>query len=596
MNKQIPIFFTTDDNYVPMLMVALNSIKKYSNINNDYLINIVYSKLSDNSKQKLKNFSDNNFKINFVDISTKLSSNVQFHVRDYYSITTYFRLFLPNMFKKIDKALYLDCDIVVKTDIANLFNIDIKDNLVGAVPDEAMNKIYEFLVYTNDYLGVNAQDYFNAGILIMNFKALREFNFEEKFVNLLKQIKFTVAQDQDYLNVICKDRVKYLDLSWNKMPLDKSLEDNEVNIIHYNLNFKPWRYKGINYEEYFWQNAKECGLSKELEDMRSNFSLEKQKIDEIQEKKLKENALNLANVQGGYKSEINNGIIKFEKNTTTKSKERLEILEKIKYLEENEIWDKDVENDPPTIPLNPDDVDYLNTKLSNKIKTKIANYVGNKFYQKLLKDKQYIFKGVEGLEKIKNIKGGAIITCNHFNIFDNYAVLLALRELDKNAKLYRVIREGNYSFTGKIGFFMRHCNNLPLSQNTATMMKFLKAIDTLLIRGEKILVYPEQAMWWNYRKPRPLKDGAYKFAVRNNVPVIAMFITLKDSDLLDNYGFPVQEYTVHILDVIYPDKNLTSKENVDYMKNRNYELNKQTYERVYNTKLDYSKKAKKSSI
>lgn len=279
-----------------------------------------------------------------------------------------------------------------------------------------------------------------------------------------------------------------------------------------------------------------------------------------------------------------------------KARDRLEVLDRIHYCEENELWDRDVENDPPTIPLNPDDVDYLNTKLSNKLKTKIANFVGNKFYKKLLKDKQYIFKGVEGLDKIKNIKGGAIITCNHFNIFDNYAVLLALREFDKKIKLYRVIREGNYSFTGKIGFFMRHCNNLPLSQNTATMMKCLKAIDTLLTRGEKILVYPEQGMWWNYRKPRPLKDGAYKFAVRNNVPVIAMFITLNDSDLLDKFGFPVQEYTVHIEDVIYPDKNLTSKENVDYMKNKNYELNKKTYERVYNTKLVYSIKQKESSI
>lgn len=311
MNKQIPIFFTTDDAYVPMLMVALNSIKKYSNINNDYNINVVYSKLSESSKQKLMKFNDNNFKIKFVDISTKLSRDIKFHVRDYYSITTYFRLFLPNMFKEIDKALYLDCDIVVKTDIANLFNIDIRDNLVGAVPDEAINKVYEFLKYANDYLGINAQDYFNAGILIMNFKALREFNFEEKFISLLNQIKFTVAQDQDYLNVICKDRVKYLDLSWNKMPLDKSLNDNELKLIHYNLNYKPWRYKGINYEEYFWQNAKEYGLNIELEEMRDNFTIEMQKNDEIQENRLKQMALEQSNEKDTFLNLLNCGKIKF---------------------------------------------------------------------------------------------------------------------------------------------------------------------------------------------------------------------------------------------------------------------------------------------
>jgi len=270
-----------------------------------------------------------------------------------------------------------------------------------------------------------------------------------------------------------------------------------------------------------------------------------------------------------------------------KSQERIEVLDKIKLCEQNEWWDKDVENDPPTKILKPDEVDYLNTKLSNKIKTLIYNYAGNKFYKKMLKNKQYIFGEVLGLEKIKNFKGGAIITCNHFNIFDNYAVLLALKKEFKHLKLYKVIREGNYSFPGQIGNIFRHCNTLPLSENPQTMMKFLKSIKVLLNKGNKILVYPEQSLWWNYRKPRPLKNGAYKFAVKNNVPVIALFITLKDSNILDDFGFPVQIYTVHIQDVIYPNNNLTEKENIEYMKNKNFELNKQTYEKTYNQKLPY---------
>ena len=59
----------------------------------------------------------------------------------------------------------------------------------------------------------------------------------------------------------------------------------------------------------------------------------------------------------------------------------------------------------------------------------------------------------------------------------------------------------------------------------------MKAADTILKRGDFILIYPEQSLWWNYEKPKPLKNGAYKIASRSNVPVIPIFITMKDSDI-----------------------------------------------------------------
>ena len=47
--------------------------------------------------------------------------------------------------------------------------------------------------------------------------------------------------------------------------------------------------------------------------------------------------------------------------------------------------------------------------------------------------------------------------------------------------------------------------HLPLSSNKRTMVEFMKAVDTILQRGDYILIYPEQSMWWNYKKPKPLK-------------------------------------------------------------------------------------------
>ena len=232
----------------------------------------------------------------------------------------------------------------------------------------------------------------------------------------------------------------------------------------------------------------------------------------------------------------------------------------------------------------------MGEKFSTRFYTRIANVAATFYFERLIRKGDLIIESIDGIENYKAVNGGAIITCNHFNPCDNYAVYRAVKPyLDKEHRLlYKVIREGNFTnFKGLYGFFFRHCNTLPLSGNIETMKKFISALSVLLARGEKILIYPEQHMWWNYRKPRPLKNGAFSFAVKNGVPVIPVFITMKDTDKKDKYGFFLQAYTIHFMAAIYPDSNLSYKENVENMKNRNYMLWKDIYERVYGTELKY---------
>lgn len=272
-----------------------------------------------------------------------------------------------------------------------------------------------------------------------------------------------------------------------------------------------------------------------------------------------------------------------------KSAHKLELLRRIAELEKQELWHHDVEDDPETYPLMPDKVDYLNKKLSNKIKNKIANKFGARFFDKMIADKQLIIKEVRGIENFTAVKGGKIVTCNHFSITDNYAVWVALRDYMDGKMLYKVIREGNYTNPPKpFGLFMRHCNTLPLSSQKATMIKFMNAFAELLKRGETILIYPEQGMWWNYKKPRPMQDGAFSLAVRTNAPVVPIFITMEDSDHFDGDGFAVQEYTLHILPAIYHDETLSRVEAKNDMKNKNYEAWVKTYEEFYGKTLEYS--------
>lgn len=275
---------------------------------------------------------------------------------------------------------------------------------------------------------------------------------------------------------------------------------------------------------------------------------------------------------------------------------RQEIQEEIKRLEREGRFDEDVEKDPPTIELTSDNVDYLREKRTSRIKSKVANTLGTRFFEKMIRKNKLMIKEVKGLENLNKITTGAIITCNHFNPFDSFTVegIFRTTEPGKSKKLFKVIREGNYTnFPGFYGFLFRNCDTLPLSSNTKTMVEFMKAVDQILQRGDCVLIYPEQSMWWNYRKPKPLKNGAYRIAVRNNVPIIPIFITMEDSDVIGEDGMPIQEYIVNIEEPIYQDDKLTKKENVVIMKAKNFEIWKNIYEDFYKIPLQYETEAKR---
>ena len=291
--------------------------------------------------------------------------------------------------------------------------------------------------------------------------------------------------------------------------------------------------------------------------------------------------------------------MKEQKGEIEKSEDRLKVLVKIEQLEKEGRFDKDVEEDPPTIVLEPEDVDYLNKKYSSKFKNIVANKVGERFLKGIIKSEKLIIKEINGIENLNKVVTGAVITCNHFNPFDCFTIEEVFRKSihSENKKMYKVIREGNYTnFPGFYGFLFRNCDTLPLSSKTETMKKFMKAVEEILMRKDFILIYPEQSMWWNYRKPKPLKNGAYKIASRNKVPIIPIFITMKETENIGEDGFPILEYYVNIEEPIYPEENKTEKENTEEMKEKNFEVWKNVYEKFYGIPLEYTTEKEKVSV
>ncbi len=278
-------------------------------------------------------------------------------------------------------------------------------------------------------------------------------------------------------------------------------------------------------------------------------------------------------------------------NKEKRAEDRVNVVKKIAEFEKEGTFDQDVEDDVPGRMIMPDEIKYIRKDPISRIKTNIAFRMAIKFFKKLRKQRQIIVNPeMKGIENFKNLDTGAIITCNHFNAFDSFAMHWTyMQSKQKKRKLYRIIREGNYtSFPGFYGFLMRNFYTLPLSSNHRTMKKFMEATNTLLKTGHFVLVYPEQSMWWNYRKPKPLKPGAFTFASKNQVPVLPVFITMKDSDVLGDDGYYVQEYTIHIGEPIKPNPALNARENTEYMLKENERIWQEIYEREYQIPLEYT--------
>ena len=258
MKPVIPVFFATDNNYAPFVAITLESILENCSKDYFYHFHVLTTDLDKSYEEKLKKYESEDVKIEFISLRETLTKiKVKFHLRDYYSIETYYRFFIANMYPQYDKVLYMDCDIVVLGDIAELYNNDITNLYLAASPEEVMAEVKVFGDYVEKALDVPVPEYFNAGIMVMNLAEFRKDNIEKKFFEMINRFRFRVTQDEDYLNVLCKGKTKILDLGWNKTAFkNDKFDDKNLKLIHYKINWKPWKNRNVLYEEYFWNYAK----------------------------------------------------------------------------------------------------------------------------------------------------------------------------------------------------------------------------------------------------------------------------------------------------------------------------------------------------
>ena len=254
---RIDICLTCDENYVEYMGATIVSILKNSGDNYIYF-HLIIDSISEDDKNKLISLKKiKNCEIIFynnIDLSRYKRLFEKTADKLYWSPACYYRLEIPNLIKDVDKILYLDCDIIVRKDISELFNIDISEFYLAAVTHPVN------IDHFKTRIGLNINDkYFCSGMLLINNKLFIDDNLKERCIDFLENANEIYSPDQDALVIATKNRVKIIDekysyFAYRGYHANADNVDN-INLIHYASAKKPWLedIDGCYYVEDYWK-------------------------------------------------------------------------------------------------------------------------------------------------------------------------------------------------------------------------------------------------------------------------------------------------------------------------------------------------------
>ena len=289
-----------NDIYVPYISALIESIIQNAEQKRPYEIFILTTNISLKNQENLKNQikNDKRFFIEFINVNEFIKDK-KLNIYSHLSIETYFRFFIFDLFPDIEKVLYLDSDLIINSDIADLYDINIDGKYLAAAKDIDIAGLLNFEkdkgIYIKNVIGYQGKDeYFQAGVILFNVQEIKKKISTENLFKIAQKRKW-YWMDQDILNYVFKGNVLYLNQQWNcimnwknliegmcRMDILKLAPKQLFNeylearknpfIIHYAGNQKPWEYPKADFSDYFWKYAKNSiYLSQILKQNKSKF-------------------------------------------------------------------------------------------------------------------------------------------------------------------------------------------------------------------------------------------------------------------------------------------------------------------------------------
>ena len=259
------IILACDDKFVPFCSVVISSTLRHNKNVNFYIFTEGLTEKNQCLLQQLAEGKSGTLSVKVVDKDIIKSFPLpKGEGLSHISVATYFRLFSSELLPELDKAIYLDCDILVRGSLEDLWNIDMRDNYLAAVyhPNSLSINNGAF-----NRLGIPvSQGYFNAGVLLMNLKKWKEDGIYQKCLDFIRDNYACIRNhDQDVLNAVCGKRTLILPCKWNMLslfytvrfwyqtndPYNKLYQSELINaagvidesvVVHFAARPKPWEW------------------------------------------------------------------------------------------------------------------------------------------------------------------------------------------------------------------------------------------------------------------------------------------------------------------------------------------------------------------
>ena len=267
-HETLEIIFITDQKFALPTSVAIQSLYTNRNRNLSYCIHVVCNHVTEDDSTRLLSMEDENFHIDLRHVTTTALHEKFVKEGFPVSISATFKFSLADMFPELKKALYIDGDVIIQSSLEEFYCTDINGVYAGVIPD------YHALTFKGDVwerLNIRLDAYFNSGVMLLNLEQMRLDRITEKLIDYrLHGINYYM--DQDTLNVVFGDQVRYLNFRYN-MTLtnwrNKTIEElsayyrlshvedkydylREADIVHFASSDKPWQYYDVHYADVWY--------------------------------------------------------------------------------------------------------------------------------------------------------------------------------------------------------------------------------------------------------------------------------------------------------------------------------------------------------
>lgn len=285
--NNVPVALSCSEYYSLYGATFLKSLVSHSSPDYCYDILVFTKDISATTTQMLNAILEErpNFSLRFLDVNMCLQEYA-LKVHAHFGVESYFRLLYPYILQSYQKVLYFDCDMVLKKDVALLYQIDIGDAFLGACvdavvvgaindPEDKSFGDFGWKEYCERKLHMqNPYQYINSGVLIFNLAKFRSVYTVDQVLKNAQEENYYLL-DQDALNALCSSDTVILDLAWNmttdvagakwpyiqKAPLSVidayHLARSAPNTVHFADSMKPWKNPNEDLGYEFWTVARE---------------------------------------------------------------------------------------------------------------------------------------------------------------------------------------------------------------------------------------------------------------------------------------------------------------------------------------------------